>query len=301
MNKLILKLIFLILYLVVGTSSIYANNVNLRKDEIKKAYELGAFHTVGQMNRNIKIQGWEEESIKFEKYMVTLQLDKQPTYRILAYLRYGYTEGVTPVITTSKQIVFGSYENEADALYLKELLNKTYFKYEINQCKITNNLQNKIYKKAPFLYKNMYFLMKKELKEKLDAQVYVVDKNEDLQKKYEKLKIDYKNQVLAYDKLEKKYKKLSKKNKQNIKKDELIRYFKIKEKYEKIEKLKSLEGFPGYKHKFDPDKFISAGFYDQKNKKYKFKKFIYTTTGDKFIKVYNKVIYVDANDVEIIE
>ena len=302
MNKTIVKMLFTILSLI----TIASGEVDLTKGEIKRAYELGAFHTVGQMNRNIKIQGWEEESIKFDNYMVTLEIEEQPTYRILSYLRYGYTEGVAPVITTSKKIVFASYEYEADAVFLRDLLNKFYFKNEKKQCVIYQNINNKEFRKAPFLYKDMYLLMKKELKQKLDAQVYVVDKNEELEKQYKELKNEY--EVLS-----KKYKDESKNKVEKIKPKEPelqkepkvhrnpLRYFKIKNGYSKIETLKSLEGFAGYDYKYDASKFISAGFYDEINNQYEFKKFVYTTTGDKFIKVYNKALYVDVNDVEIIK
>lgn len=167
------------------SSLCFANNETSSEDNLQKAYMLGAFHSLEQLTRNFKVQGMNKDKIEFNKFIVALDIQNMPTYKLMVYQQIGYSEALTPVVVNDKYLVFGSYERKADAIYLQEkVLNSFHFKSKDEKAVIIENSNPNSWFKSQFVQKELFDTLIAEANKNVKAKVFVVtETNEDLEKK----------------------------------------------------------------------------------------------------------------------
>ncbi len=153
--------------------------------ELEKAYMLGAFHSLEQLERNFRIQGINQERIDFNKFIVAVDVSTLATYKVLIYQQIGYTESLTPILVNDKYMVFNSYDRKADAIYLQEkILNSFHFKNKDEKAIILENNNPNGWFKSKFVQNKLFDTLLAEVNKNVKAKVFVVkDDNLTLDKK----------------------------------------------------------------------------------------------------------------------
>ncbi len=268
-------------------SSAFAYDVT--NEEIAKAYKMGAYHAVGQIDVNMEVQGYEETKIKFDNYIVAMNINKLSKWQTLIFQGFGYQESLSPVIVKGDYLVFSSFDRKADAEFTaNEVLNKLYFGKEERKAIVIDNTANKTYTKIPFMYKKAYEKMYNDLKDKVKGKVYIIkEKKEETKKEPVKLEQEIKKPIV-------------KEKKKTVKKSISRPMLYAKLKYDKIEKYKYNAHLPNFKSIWKDKLFVRANTIENKGQLLKYKSIIKSDYG-KYIKLYNKAYFVDVNDVVFVE
>lgn len=163
---------------IILSASLFAkdNAMNISNEEWLHAYELGHYHGINQLEREFKQSiSNENNKIQFKNFMVIINVSDIPAHQIFLLKNYGLLEGVNPVTLTNNMLVFNSFDRKADALYLTNILNKNY-RLEKDNRKVeiyANEDVNKEYEKAPFIYRSLFQTMIDRMKEEVKGKVYV--------------------------------------------------------------------------------------------------------------------------------
>lgn len=296
----------------ITTVSLMAKGVNLSNEELLQAYELGHYHGINQLEREFKQSMNGVSKIQFKNYMVGIDVSDIPAHKIFLLKNYGYLEGVNPVTLTNNMLIFNSYERKADALYLMEILNKNYKldKADKHVDIIVNEDLSKEYDKAPFIYRSLFENMMEKIKEDVKAKVYVVEPISRVKEAEMPTRImsrkpettnDRSSSKAIVERIEKNETSLAqtKTKKEQSVQSEKQRAFTPK--YESITALTydaPLESFTSKNWK--ESLFKDANVKIKKGEKMMFANMVKTDSGVKYIKVLDKNLWVDAEDVSII-
>lgn len=149
--------------------------------ELENAYMLGYFHALEQQQRNFKVQGINKAKVSLNKYIVALDTSSLPTYKLLMYQQIGYTESLTPIIVNDKYMVFNSYERKADAIYLQDkVLNSFHFKTKEEKAIVIENDNPNGWFKSQFVQKGLFDTLLDEVNKNVKGKVYVVKEDNGL-------------------------------------------------------------------------------------------------------------------------
>lgn len=275
--------------------SLFANGEELQVDntKIRKAYKLGAFHIISELNRNIEQQGYEKSTIKLKKYIVAMKLTADmSTVDMLLLQRMAYSEGLTPIFTKGN-FIFDSFDKKADAKYLQnDILKKSYFRNEPKSIIIIENLNNKDFEKQAFLYKKLYTKIENEIKSKYKGNVVIIE---------DSMKVEEVKKPIVAKNTPPKPKKPKKKAKKHERVTPPTKHFKIKSSLKEIVFYKNKKGVVTVRYTHNIADMIEAKRIPNKNLKYSYKNVATTDVGTKFIKVLNQPYFVDIQDVEIVD
>lgn len=306
--------------------AISLNGSSCNKKELTKAYELGAFHTITSIDRNIAIQGIEEESIRFKDYLIVVPIEPLPTFKVLAIIRNAYSEGVTPIITKDKKLILSSKDKKADAQYIADIFNNNYFENEDFRAEVINNKGNKEYKKAVFLYKPIYIKMLNDIKSRVKGKVLIVNKKLSAEEQLEQKELKEKVLKLTFEIEEYKI--------QNTQKDEEIKSLSTLVKLLQKNKAKPLENldlkkakvvsqrvktatikdgvssiilyedklsrkYMGKNYKYDDESFMFSKTILNNKQKFKYMNIVVTKDKVEYVKILNKNIYIEVNDLDL--
>jgi len=297
-------------------------DIPLDNDKIINAYKLGAFHIISELDRNIGQQGYEETSIRLKKYIVAKTIDDSfSTVDLLLLQRMAYSEGLTPLFIKG-YFVFDSFDRKADAEYLlNDILKKSYFAKDNKTIQIIDNSQNNEYFKKAFLYKKLYDKLMQEVKSKYEGKVVVIEKvkqeviniprnmdvrpiveSKPLEEKVEAKKTDkdLKNGKVV-EKTDSEIKKNVVEKKKEAQPEVKTRHFRFKPSLNQVVFYKSNGGIMNYKRVYKIAEMEAVKTSKNDNSKYEFQNIVNTDVGTQFIKVLNKLYFVDINDVEILD
>jgi hypothetical protein len=285
-------------------SSLVLNANDISEDKLQSAYMMGAFHSLEQLSRNFKVQGMNKDKIEFNKYMVALDIQNMPTYKLMIYQQIGYQESLTPVVVNDKYLVFGSYDRKADAVYLQEkVLNSFHFKNKDEKTILIEN-ENSSWYKSQFVQKELFDTLIAEANKNVKAKVFVVEEsNEELEKRLNLLEENNKkegvpsippsNRAMA---TVQKVDNTVYKNKAPIKKEVITTKFKLKYKTQIFKYAGNWNDNILFDKKISPS-YMSKGI---ESRDYRFVTTKKTKNGFEYIKLYDYNLWVNKNDIEII-
>lgn len=278
--------------------------------------------------------------LKFKNYIVAMQIKELPRHEVLLYKTYGFSEGLRPITTDNELLVFESYDRLADALYLLDnVLYKSYFDKADQKLNIIDNTKQEVkYAYERYINKKLLDAMENNMKQKVKGQVVVIDKTqinkfkkptieekllkindkkikpirnkpnviitrENVQEQKNAMKKELKSPKLKTIEdipkpkpLEKKKKKVSKSKSDKKAEKEIFKFKTIAT----TEYFFYSASFPGYDKRFLEKEFLSKG-YKEKGLVFSYKNIITSDDDTKYIKVLNKNIFMDLDDVELLK
>lgn len=269
--------------------NLIASEIDVTDEKLRKAYELGHFHGVTQVSREFDLEMFNKYKggLELKRYLVAMDITKIPIHKILLYKTYALSEGLSPITTKNSLLIFASFKRKVDAEYLVNgVLNPGYFgANDTTKIMVIDNVAGEKYSYAPFVYNELMGKMEKDIKDKVKAKVFVLNPN-------------------ISDKVVVKPKKM--KRAAPIKKSKPLdkKYFQIKYKipyYEfKVGTAKELRNILKKDIPFNEDRLIEKGYLTNISKKYAFLNTAISKDDIRYVKVLNKNIWVELEDVKVL-
>jgi hypothetical protein len=201
-------------------------------------------------------------------------------------------------------LVFGSYDRKADVVYLQEkVLNSFHFKNKDEKTILIEN-ENSSWYKSQFVQKELFDTLIAEANKNVKAKVFVVEEsNEELEKRLNLLEENNKkegvpsippsNRAMA---TVQKVDNTVYKNKAPIKKEVITTKFKLKYKTQIFKYAGNWNDNILFDKKISPS-YMSKGI---ESRDYRFVTTKKTKNGFEYIKLYDYNLWVNKNDIEII-
>ena len=150
----------------------YSNYKKVKENKQATVYENGFHHGINCVEREFKLYKKRDESIKFKRWMVYMDISSLPREEILIYKNYAYEEGMLPVSIQGEKLVFKSFDRKADAEYLATSVLSKYIS-NTHRIKIKSNNPMNNYKIGNFIYSEIFEKIKASLAKEVVGKVFI--------------------------------------------------------------------------------------------------------------------------------